>query len=923
MRTPVLKRRETGQINRAMLTSMLFMMAFLLIALGYRHSSAAAGGAYQDEVKPTRVRLEVLPGEAAKVLDRRVRPVFPLVIYSSENFDATQVDPATISVSDSSVMRRANGKFKTSSKDVNGDGLTDLLVFVWTDKLHVRENMMQSALFNAKMYDGKAIHGEAPVTLTDSTPAPVEDKAAIRKAAQNNLTTFASKTAKAESATPITPETVTFSNPANIQIPASPNSGSAAGDPANPYPSLIAVSGFTATQQRVGSLVVKINGFNHNFPDDVDMLLVGPTGARIVFWSDVGGSSCVGTASNNPGCANPAVTVTIDDGAAAQLPDGTLLTNGTFKPTDVGITDSFPAPAPCSGLTCDPDDAAPAGTKTLTNTFAGTNPDGQWSLYVVDDTNGDTGNITGGWTLSIVPVTQFSNPAPILVPAGQPVTSNGISAPYPSTIAVAGQPTTSGKVRVVLNDVRHTFPDDIDILLVGPTGANAIIMSDVGGSVCAGPGCPTPNTVNLTLDDNAIDGPLPDAGPLVSGIFQPTNVGAGDPFAAPAPAPTGGSALSIFQNTNPNGTWSLYVVDDNTGDFGSINGGWGLQFFFPTAAAAIVSGQVTTPDGEPLAGAVINLSGPKQARTITDAQGNYKFENVDTGSFYTVSPMRANFAFSPAERSFSLNANKTDAVFTANPLAEQTANPLDTDMYFVRQQYVDFLGREADNGGLQYWTSELDKCGTDALCLNQRRIGVSAAFFIESEPQQTGSFVYRLYKAALGRQLSYHEFSSDRQQVIGGANLDASRAALAEQFVQRAEFEQKYAGQNSAESFVDALVANVEQASGVDLSGQRGDFINKYKAGADINESRSFALREAIEQTSFKEAEYNPSFVLMEYFGYLKRDPDADGYKFWLNVLNNKEPGNYRGMVCSFITSTEYQSRFSSFISHSNRECGQ
>jgi len=82
-------------------------------------------------------------------------------------------------------------------------------------------------------------------------------------------------------------------------------------------------------------------------------------------------------------------------------------------------------------------------------------------------------------------------------------------------------------------------------------------------------------------------------------------------------------------------------------------------------------------------------------------------------------------------------------------------------------------------------------------------------------------------------------------------------------------------------------------------------------------------LREAIDENAFKEAEYNPSFVLMEYFGYLKRDPEAEGYRFWLNVLNNKEPGNYRGMVCSFITSTEYQSRFASVISHSNRECGQ
>jgi subtilisin-like proprotein convertase family protein len=919
MRTPVLKRRMTRRINRVMMMSLLFMMAFTLIAVAYYHSVAAR--ASQDEVKPERVRLEVLPGESEKVLDRRVRPVFPVVIYSSENFDATQVDPATINVSDSTVMRRANEKFKTSNRDVNGDGLSDLVVFVWADKLRVRENMMQPALFNARTFEGKAIHGEAPLTLTNSTPALIEDKEAIRKAERNTLTTLASNpSGQTESATPITTETQTFSNPANIAIPGT-GSGSVTGAPAAPYPSVIAVSGFLPTQ-RVGSLVVKINGFNHNFPDDVDMLLVGPTGARIVFWSDVGGSTCVGTATNNPGCANPAVNVTIDDGAASLIPDAGPLVSTTYKPTDVSASDSFPAPAPCTGAACDPDAAAPVGTKTLNGTFAGTDPNGNWNLYIVDDTSGDTGNITGGWQLSFVPVTEFANAAPITVPAGAPVTTSGPAAPYPSTIAVAGQPTVSGKVRVRLNDVQHTFPDDFDMLLVGPTGANAIIMSDVGGSVCAGPGCPTPVTVNLVLDDNA-PSPLPDAGPLVSGTFQPTNVGAGDTFPAPAPAPTGGSALSVFQGTNPNGTWSLYIVDDGTGDSGSVNGGWALDFFFPTAAGAAISGQITTPDGQPLAGAVIGLSGPKSARTITDSTGHYQFENVDTGSFYTVSPARANFSFSPSERSFSLNASKTDAVFTANPLPTQTANPLDTDMYFVRQQYLDFLGREADDGGLQYWTNELDKCGTDALCLNERRVGIAAAFFKEREYQETGSFVYRLYKGALGRQLSYAEFSADRMQVIGGANLEASRAALAAQFVERAEFRQKYEGKETAESFVDALLSNVQGTSGVDISNQRGALIESYQKGADMSQSRGNALRDAIEQAAFRDAEYNSSFVLMEYFGYLKRDPEAEGYQFWLNVLNNKEPGNYRGMVCSFITSTEYQSRFASFISHSNRECGQ
>jgi hypothetical protein len=343
----------------------------------------------------------------------------------------------------------------------------------------------------------------------------------------------------------------------------------------------------------------------------------------------------------------------------------------------------------------------------------------------------------------------------------------------------------------------------------------------------------------------------------------------------------------------------------------------------PTAATSIISGQVTTPDGAPLSGTVISLSGTQSARAITDSSGNYRFDNVESNGFYTVKPSRANYTFGPGERSFSALADKTDAVFTANPLPAQVANPLDTDLYFVRQQYLDFLGRDPDPDGLAYWTSELDRCGTDATCLNDRRIGISAAFFMEEENQNTGSFIYRLYQGALDRQVSYNEFSADRLHVVGGPALAQSKVNFAEQFVQRAEFTQKYQDKNTAESFVDALLSNVKQASGADLSGQRGALIASYNAGANQSQSRSLALREIIEQPDFKQAVYNSSFVLMEYFGYLKRDPDPDGFKFWFNVLNNREPGNYRGMVCSFITSAEYQSRFSSFISHSNRECGK
>jgi hypothetical protein len=134
---------------------------------------------------------------------------------------------------------------------------------------------------------------------------------------------------------------------------------------------------------------------------------------------------------------------------------------------------------------------------------------------------------------------------------------------------------------------------------------------------------------------------------------------------------------------------------------------------------------------------------------------------------------------------------------------------------------------------------------------------------------------------------------------------------------------QKYEHYQSAEAFVDVLLEQLRESSQVDLAPQRGELIRLYQTGSNANQSRSKVLQAVIEDASLKQAEYNPSFVLMEYFGYLRRDPDREGYDFWLNVLNNREPDNYRGMVCSFITSSEYQLRFSNVVSHSNADCSR
>lgn len=342
----------------------------------------------------------------------------------------------------------------------------------------------------------------------------------------------------------------------------------------------------------------------------------------------------------------------------------------------------------------------------------------------------------------------------------------------------------------------------------------------------------------------------------------------------------------------------------------------------PSAASASISGQILDAAGQPVAGVVLDLSGMDGARTITDSSGRYSFDEVESGGFYTVTPSRANYVFSPSIRSFSLLGNHADAAFTAAATSAEIANPLDTDMFFVRQQYLDFLGREPDSGGLAYWSNELEKCGTDTACMNSRRIGVAGAFFAEPEFQQTGSFIYGLYQGALGRRPLYREYAADRPRVVGGANLEAAQESFAESFVQRAEFLARYQAETSAESFVDALIRNVQESSGILLRDRRTDLIRRYNSGAHRHQSRSRAVRGLIESQAFQQAEYNRVFVLMEYFGYLHRDPEPEGYAFWLNVLDNREPGNYRGMICSFITSEEYQKRFSSVVTHSNAECG-
>jgi autotransporter-associated beta strand protein len=149
------------------------------------------------------------------------------------------------------------------------------------------------------------------------------------------------------------------------------------------------------------------------------------------------------------------------------------------------------------------------------------------------------------------------------------IPNSGQASVYPSTINIAGMTGLVSRVTVTLSNFSHTFPDDVDVLLVSPAGKKVLLMSDVGGSIDV-------TNLDLTIADSAADF-MPDAGPLVSGIYRPSNISSGDIFNAPAPPGPYATDMFAFVGDSPNGAWSLYVMDDVGGDSGSFAGGWSLD----------------------------------------------------------------------------------------------------------------------------------------------------------------------------------------------------------------------------------------------------------------------------------------------------------------------------------------------------------
>jgi hypothetical protein len=257
----------------------------------------------------------------------------------------------------------------------------------------------------------------------------------------------------------------------------------------------------------------------------------------------------------------------------------------------------------------------------------------------------------------------------------------------------------------------------------------------------------------------------------------------------------------------------------------------------------------------------------------------------------------------------TLGAPNTATATIQDNEATNGPNPIDGTAFFVRQQYLDFLNREPDPVGYAAWQAVINGCAAGDISCD--RIHVSSAFFRSPEFQERGYFIYRFYPVSFGRKPVYAEFIPDLAKVSGflsDSELEAAKVAFITEFMTRPEFTTKYNGTTN-QQYVDLLLST----AGI-THPARDFWIAALTAGT---RTRAQVLREIAESTQVYNKYYNQAFVVMQYFGYLRREPDG-AYLSWIAVLDAAcgvgqpcaNPDDYRGMINGFMNSLEYRARF-------------
>ena len=311
----------------------------------------------------------------------------------------------------------------------------------------------------------------------------------------------------------------------------------------------------------------------------------------------------------------------------------------------------------------------------------------------------------------------------------------------------------------------------------------------------------------------------------------------------------------------------------------------------------------------------------------TTARGTLRFAPGETEKTFDV--LITDDALQETDETFNVTlSNPTGPLAIADPEsatftikdndAASQPNPIDDSTFFVRQHYHDFLNREPDAPGLAFWVNEIEQCGQDARCREVKRVNVSAAFFLSIEFQETGFFLYKLYIESLAREPTYAEFIRDVQELSRGvivgqgdwrARLDANRAAFIAEWVERRDFRAQFDGQSNA-GYVDKLLSRAS----ISNAALQASLTAALNSGA---KTRTQVLLEVIDRPETNQRYFRYAFVLMEYFGYLRRNPEdppdghRGGYDFWVFKLFEFNGDFIKAeMVKAFISSDEYRHRF-------------
>jgi hypothetical protein len=412
---------------------------------------------------------------------------------------------------------------------------------------------------------------------------------------------------------------------------------------------------------------------------------------------------------------------------------------------------------------------------------------------------------------------------------------------------------------------------------------------------------------------------------------------------------TGSTKVSLLLNTCSAATVSLSAATYSVGEGGgrvnvTVNRGG------DTSAPATVDYATSDKSGS----TSCNVStGNASARCdYTNTLGTLRFAANEASKVILIPIIDDSYNEGPGEEFTITLSNATGAIIGPTSTATITItdndsstgpNPIDQATFFVRQHYLDFLNREPDQSGWDFWTNQITVCGADVQCTEVRRIDVSASFFLSIEFQQTGYLVEKMYKAAYGPAtgnstfngahtlpvpiVRLSEFLAGTQRIGQGVIvlqpgweqlLESNKHAYATEFVQTSRFTTAFPTTMTPADFVDRLNQNAgnvlsasERSTAIDLFGSASNTAN--------TAARAQALRQVSEDQDLTNAEFNRAFVLMQYFGYLRRNPndapesglDYTGYDFWLTKLNQFN-GNYiqAEMVKAFLSSIEYRQRF-------------